>query len=703
MQLLKAFAGWGDIYYKVFLTGHFVHFGFLSIVTVVLFLINSFALLFLHSSKMLYKNLSLMLTLTVLIVSFSLLLGYGFNAPFFYIQNFIPPAFFTLLSFFFLSLACLSASDKNIAFIRKVSGTQTSAKLFRFFLPITLTITIVEGLILVRILPYFNINPAIVVSFVTLFFIVLVGSTITIVSRNIGRSIDTLTENLRISEEKMRVIVEGTPHLFFYTQDINAYVDYVSPTVERITGHTVGEWLNQKHWFITESPINNIAKQRTKASLNGEKNSDPVIVEMKHSDGYPILLEVYEYPIYKNDVSVGIQGVAHDITERKQAETAIIKAKEHAEELSRLKSNFMANMSHELRTPLVGLLGISEFMMSDGKNNENAKIIHNSGLRLLKTINEILNFTKIESEKTVINYSMTNVTLLLKDEIKLYQKMASQKGISINECVPYEDIIIGTDDKMFQEIVDNLLNNAVKFTNFGKVTIVLELKNNEIIIKISDTGIGIPNDKLDIIFEEFRQISEGRNRGFDGSGLGLTIVKKYVQLLNGTISVESEFGNGSNFIVNLPVTDVEKGKITLETNPEQINDNSVFISNDKNHKILLVDDDDINLLTFRKMLEKEYEIIETNNGTEAVEIVKKQKVDIILMDINLKHGLTGIQTTKLIREIKGYENVPIVAITAYAMSSDRNEFLKSGFSHYLAKPFSKNDIIQLLANIRKYL
>ncbi len=501
------------------------------------------------------------------------------------------------------------------------------------------------------------------------------------------------------AEEKMRVIVEGTPHLFFYTQDKNALVNYVSPTVEIITGHTVEDWLNQKHWFITDSQINEIAKERTLQNLEGKVNTEPIIVEILHANGNPILLEVFEYPIYKSGTIIGLQGVAHDITERRRAELEIIKAKEHAEEMNRLKSNFLANMSHELRTPLVGLLGFSEILSGEllGEHKSFAQKVYSSGKRLLYTLNRLLNYSEVESNQVKIKLQNVDAVNVVKECIDSNKNMALEKGLYINHNFNGSNLIIETDEQLLFSIIDNLLNNAIKYTLDGGVTVALEEKVDSVIFTVEDTGIGIPKDKHKFIFEEFRQLSEGMGRLFDGTGLGLSIVKKYTELLNGTITLESKINSGSKFNVTIPKNSIVKKELK-QKQISKVNRNKLDYSNIAK-KILIVDDEPVNLDVIRYYLLKHFTINIASSAADAILQSNQIKFDLILMDINLKHGMDGLKAANEIRKIKGYQNIPIVAMTAYAMEGDKKEFLSSGCTHYLAKPFSKNSLLNLLHQI----
>jgi PAS domain S-box-containing protein len=507
----------------------------------------------------------------------------------------------------------------------------------------------------------------------------------------------------KLAEEEMTMLAHALKSIneCVSITDLENNIIFVNESFLKTYGYSENELVGKNINIVrSQNNIPELVENILPATLQGGWQGE---LWNKRKDGseFPINLST-KIITDKNGNPLDLIGVAIDITERKRTLKELIEAKENAEELNRLKSNFMANMSHELRTPLVGLLGISEFMKEEltGEYKENAAMIHDSGLRLLNTLTEILNFSKLESEKIVVTYSVINLTQLILDEIKLYQILAYQKGIAIIEYFSMEDFPIETDEKLLREIIDNLLNNAIKFTPAGTVTVSIEQTNDELTIKISDTGIGIPKDKFDIIFEEFRQVSEGISRNFEGNGLGLTIVKKYLQLLNGGIEIESEVGMGSTFIIRLPFTQTAQNRNVVEKLEILENEDKVLLNN-KVYKVLIVEDDSINALTIERMLKNNFNIISVNSGLKAIEEVKKQAVDIILMDINLKHEISGIEATRLIRKIEGYEKIPIVAMTAYAMPSDREEFLENGCSHYIAKPFTKNEILQLLKEIFK--
>ncbi len=395
--------------------------------------------------------------------------------------------------------------------------------------------------------------------------------------------------------------------------------------------------------------------------------------------------------------------------ETEKSRLLLIEAKTRAEELYRLKSNFLANMSHELRTPLIGILGYSEMLLNDFTDQlvkSYAEIINKSGKRLLTTLNMILNLSKLESEKIVPVFKPLRVTALVQECVTLFQSVAYSKQLNLSFTPPPNDYIIDLDEILFLEILNNIINNAIKFTSSGGVTVEIdEHKGNEIMISVIDTGIGIEASQLEMIFEEFRQASEGIDRNFEGTGLGLTISKRYTELLGGRIEVKSIPGLGSNFTLFFKF----KEKIAQKDNSESENDFSIsnyteFSINKEKKKpvILLVDDDEINCEYIKSLLTPDTELHIVHNSYQALHRITEYSFDLILMDINLGKGLDGVQLTKEFRKTDKYKSLPIVAITAYATESDRAEFLKSGLDDYLAKPFTRNQLYQIInENLKK--
>jgi signal transduction histidine kinase/ActR/RegA family two-component response regulator len=394
--------------------------------------------------------------------------------------------------------------------------------------------------------------------------------------------------------------------------------------------------------------------------------------------------------------------ILRDITSYKKLIKETIEAKEKAEEMNKVKSFFFANMSHELRTPLVGILGFADILKDELEDNPDlakmAELICKSGQRLHETLNHILNLSKLEAGKIEIKLVEEDIVPHLKNSFLLFEQSARNKGLNYKLELPEKKVICRIDKNLIQNIFNNLINNAIKFTNEGSVTVKLDSYGYIARIQIIDTGIGISEENHSVIWEEFRQVSEGLNRNFEGTGLGLTIVKKFTAVMGGKVSLESKVGKGSNFILEFPLVDKKLEK-QINGVSNSTKNNSDIIKAKTSYEILYVEDDQSSVDLVSLMLKNNYYCDVARTPEEALNKVKQNYYKAILMDINLKTGIDGVKLTSLIRQIDGYKNIPIAAITAYALEKDKENFLSQGLTHYLAKPFSKTELINLLKNM----
>ena len=273
-----------------------------------------------------------------------------------------------------------------------------------------------------------------------------------------------------------------------------------------------------------------------------------------------------------------IEGTLEDITEKKITEKQLISSKEKAEEMNRLKGNFLASMSHELRTPLVGILGFAEIFKNELQNTEQlemAESIYSSGRRLMETLNSILDYSRLEARKIEINKKPVNVSRLVTDAVRSFSSIAEKNNLHLKLKIIDEKTCAELDAHIFNKIIFNLLNNAIKYTEHGGVVVEVNSstadKNRYSIIRIKDSGIGIPESRQNIVFEEFRQASEGVNRQYEGSGLGLTITKRFTELQGGKIFLESKVGKGSTFILQFPECKIEDENIKTSLHQKKSN------------------------------------------------------------------------------------------------------------------------------------
>jgi len=424
----------------------------------------------------------------------------------------------------------------------------------------------------------------------------------------------------------------------------------------------------------------------------------------KKADGEIFPVEVLLTAVSIDDNKKVLHTVWRDITEKVKARNELIEAREKAEEANRLKSNFLANMSHELRTPMVGIIGFSKILEDEIEQpelKEYASFIHEAGNKLMNSLNLILNLTKIETEKISVKNTRIDVIHLIKRSIYTFEKLAAQKNIYLNFESELESLVIETDERMFTQIIANLVNNAIKFTDEGGIKVTANRNGSLLIITVTDTGIGIPQDKQEMIWEEFRQVSEGAARIYEGTGLGLTITSNFVHKLGGEIKLESEKDKGATFTVLLPIkesssnpTDGEKKK------PKKYSGAPKIIKiGQKLSTLLYVEDDRFAIQVIPLFLKGYYKVDTASNGKEGIQKAKEKVYDAILMDINLQGEMDGIKAAEIIKQIDEYKNVPIIAVTAYAMVGDREKYLQAGFTDYISKPFTKSILIELLNRI----
>jgi len=395
--------------------------------------------------------------------------------------------------------------------------------------------------------------------------------------------------------------------------------------------------------------------------------------------------------------------------ERTRAEEKLVKAKDKAEEMNRLKTSFLSNMSHELRTPMVGILGYTEILKKEIVNPELREMsdeVYNSASRLLDTLNLILDLSKIEADKSEIKPTETNVGNITVNQVKCFEELARKKNLFLKTIMVDEHIYSLLDERIFRQVINNLLSNAIKFTAKGSITVIVDKKRsgnkNRAVITVIDSGIGVPQESQQIIFEEFRQVSEGLDRVFEGSGLGLSITKRFVELMDGDISVESEVEKGSVFKVSFPLCrEVEMNRDTKTTVEEEkiLQTNLKKKTKEQLPYVLLVEDDSSNASVIEYFIADVCNLDIANTGEQALEMTSKKQYSAILMDIDLGRGISGIEAAKRIRKLVGYENLPIVAVTALAMKGQKELFLSEGCSHYISKPFESKTFVSLIKEI----
>lgn len=502
---------------------------------------------------------------------------------------------------------------------------------------------------------------------------------------------------LKDNEEKYRLITENSNALIS-EMNHNGDILYVNTKFITDLGYTLNE-LNDKNIFRDKI----ILKDDNVINLYKNLYIDLIPfryeLQIKNVDG------VYNWYLcnasaFKTESGkLKIVNILHNITETKQNEEELKKAKEEAIKANETKTQFLANMSHEIRTPLNGILGIASLLAKTELNEKQKNyvdMIKTSGSILLNLINDILDISKIEAGKYVVKnevFSLKELIELLNIEMST---LADSKNLKLLYDVDKEipDLLIG-DYLAINQILVNLVGNSIKFTERGDISIVVKKSNineDDITLRfvIKDQGIGISEENTTKVFDRFKQVDDGLTKKNIGTGLGLSIVKQLVDVLDGTIWLESEIERGSTFTVELPfkiakdkLKDDSSFKLIINSNVEKIN-----------KTILIVEDNVINTLFLKDLLEGEgYRIDIANNGVKGVEKASKTTYDLIFMDIQMPE-MDGLTATKILRE-NGIKT-PIIALTAYSMKEDRERCISSGANDYISKPISESEVFEKL-------
>ncbi|OFX26527.1 MAG: hypothetical protein A2041_09495 [Bacteroidetes bacterium GWA2_31_9b] len=523
---------------------------------------------------------------------------------------------------------------------------------------------------------------------------------------------------LEESEMKLRRIIELSP-LPIAISDLNNVNLVLNNQFIETFGYTLEDIPTINEWYIRAYPDieyreNHISLWKNQMALliKNKKVIEALesIVVCKNGDKKAI--QIKASIIGENQVAIfndltKIRHLEEDISFRIIMEEEIMRAKVAAESANKAKSEFIASMSHEIRTPMNAILGYAEVLSNELKEPiqmDYVKSIQSSGKTLLSLINDILDFSRIEAGKIELHKDAVNIRNLIQDIADIFKFKIKEKKLEFitHVCIDLPKFFI-VDELRVKQILMNLVSNSLKFTHQGFIKINVDISNSnnnyvDLIISVEDSGIGIAKDQQEKVFRVFEQTEGQDSKKYGGTGLGLAITSNLAKIMNGDISLTSEIGKGSKFIVKLENVETTNSEIQGKSNTELLKE----ITFTDKVKILIVDDLEENRKIIRLNLVKfNFEIFEAANGYEALDIFKKNTPDLVFMDL-LMPELDGYETFKKIQQNSEWEKIPVIAITAYTLNNEKEQVLNMGFAGYLSKPINFPNLKSMLIKYLSY-
>jgi PAS domain S-box-containing protein len=511
-------------------------------------------------------------------------------------------------------------------------------------------------------------------------------------------------EQLQKSEQMLQLVIDAFPQRVYWKDRHFCYLGCNKRFAQDVRLDSPEDIVGRDDFELFPKAL--ASRYRAEDASVMEKNIAKIYHEepLVRDNGTLTWLRITKIPLV-NDLGevFGMFGAYEDITDRKHAEQQLrhtneqlAKANTELERATRLKNEFLASMSHELRTPLNSILGLSEALKANVYGNltdaqkRSLNTIAKSGKHLLELINDILDLAKIESGKLELQITPTSIKQLFFSSLNFVKQQAHQKKIKLNYNIPKGIETIQVDERRIRQVLINLLTNAVKFTpEGGKIDLIVDTyRQSEMLgFSVIDTGIGIPSEKFDLLFQSFVQLDSSLSRRYAGTGLGLALVRRLVELHGGMVTVESEVGVGSKFTVFLPW---KAKNLCLPVEPTE-EEETIFFTHRPTPEVPLIvvaEDNDDNIETLWDYLQaRGYRLMRAHNGIEVIDIAQVQKPQAILMDVQMPQ-MDGLEATRRLKANPETGNIPIIIVTALAMEGDREKGLAAGADEYITKPMS---------------
>ncbi|TAL80641.1 MAG: response regulator [Bacteroidetes bacterium] len=524
-------------------------------------------------------------------------------------------------------------------------------------------------------------------------------------SRTVMQDISLLIqaqEQIRQSEERFRAVADSAVDSIITVDEVGIIVSW-NQGAKKTFGYDEKDIIgHQLTILIPEVYIADHSIGFKRIQQEGE----PVVIgktvelqgKRKNGEIFPIELSLAQWATATDRFFTGI---IRDITYRKLRQKELIEAKEKAEESDKLKSAFLANMSHEIRTPLNGILGFSELLkeqnLTDEEKEDFINTVDQCSRQLLHIVTDIIDISKIEAGQDIAHPVVFNLPDLLEKVRIFFQPLAHHRNLilTLNNELPPNVVNVQSDPDKLLQALNNIIDNAIKFTETGSVRINISTSDNRLIFKVIDSGIGIEPAFHKVIFDRFRQVELSMSRKYGGTGLGLSLAKSFIEMLGGTIEVDSSPGKGSTFTSSIPLIMVD-GQLEEKKDVKKGSTSAVEM---EGKIILLAEDEETNSFVIKSMLKSTgLKILFAINGLEAVEKCKKDPgISLVLMDIKMPE-MDGLTATRLIKSFRS--DLPVIATTAYALTNDKKRCFEAGCNDFLSKPIIKEELINVIS---KYL
>ncbi len=507
--------------------------------------------------------------------------------------------------------------------------------------------------------------------------------------------------SLQESELKYRELVENSPDaIAIYVEGKITFVN--NECVRLMAAKSSDELLGKSVIQFVHPDFRQFVGERMKKVVADGIVLPPAEEKFIKLDGSEVDVEVKAMAI-KFGHNPAVQLIIRDITERKRMTGELIASKEAAERANSVKDGFIANMSHEIRTPLNGILGMTSIIKDSlsqyvTKNEESFfEGIETSSQRIIRTVDMILNFSRLKSGDFPIAPKEINLTSICSSLYKEFYIRANYSSLELKFENHFDKAILLTaDEYSITHAISNLIDNAIKYSKEGPITLSLSPgKDGEVLVKVKDNGIGMTEEYLKHLFEPYRQEEMGYGRAYEGVGLGLSLVKQFLELNEAQISVESKKGMGTTFTITFTKTSRQKKKKEIK---EKVQTKVEEQRISEKQLVLVIEDDLINQVTISSFLASKYKTIVIASSDEAIKVLENHNVDFILMDISIRGSKNGLELTKELKTKENFRHIPIIAITAHAFDKDRQNSLAAGCDEYLSKPFTKEALLNMLAN-----